>query len=160
MGTPGGSLEGISLVVLGDGAGDSGTIEAVVNLTVGCVLACMRATIRGLIMSVGMQSVALGSNGLLLVTEDTFDMSLFPAIEPGTTVIVDDLNFENSDNVNFFLVSDFTGSLGDDLDEDDDGMLDIEPWSEVVDCIALVESFENGELIYCENTVRELARIA
>ena len=107
-----------------------------------------------------MQSVALGSNGLLLVTEDTFDMSLFPAIEPGTTVIVDDLNFENSDNVNFFLVSDFTGSLGDDLDEDDDGMLDIEPWSEVVDCIALVESFENGELIYCENTVRELARIS
>lgn len=106
-----------------------------------------------------MQSVALGSNGLMLATEDTFNMDLFPAIEPGTTVIVDELNFENSDNVNFFLVSDFTGEVGDDLDEDDDGMLDFEPWSEVLDCIALVESFEDGDLIYCENTVRELAHI-
>eukprot|EP00958_Prasinococcus_capsulatus_P024856 scaffold3978_cov398-Prasinococcus_capsulatus_cf.AAC.1 len=48
---------------------------------------------------------------------------------------------------------DFTGEVGDDLDVDDDGMLDNEPWSEVLDCLTLVETPDSGDLIYCETTI-------
>jgi len=49
------------------------------------------------------------------------------------------LNFENSDNVTHVLVSGFTGSNGQDLDTNDDGVLDVTPWIAVVDVVGLVE---------------------
>ena len=49
------------------------------------------------------------------------------------------LNFENSDNVTHLLVGGFTGSDGDDLDTNDDGVLDVIPWFAELDRIALVE---------------------
>ena len=49
------------------------------------------------------------------------------------------MNFEQSDNVTHLLVIGFTGSNGLDLDTDDDGNLDITPWSSVVDVVSLIK---------------------
>jgi len=38
------------------------------------------------------------------------------------------------------LVWNFTGALGDDLDSDDDGVLDVTPWSSVLQSVAFIES--------------------
>ena len=43
---------------------------------------------------------------------------------------------------------DFTGVLQEDLDTDDDGILDITPWSEVVDAVSLVEEIGGGDQYY------------
>ncbi|MFK7960194.1 MAG: lamin tail domain-containing protein [Phycisphaerales bacterium] len=48
------------------------------------------------------------------------------------------INFENADNVTHALVSGFTGADGDDLDTDDDGVLDVLPWTSVLDAVCTV----------------------
>ena len=122
-GTPGASLEGLAYVVIGDGAGGSGVVEAVVDLG----------------------ALTLSEDGLLLLAEDddTF----------GASGIVTDLDFENSDNVTHLLVEGSTAGNGDDLDTDDDGVLDLEPWSHILDSVALVEDRSGGERVYGETTV-------
>ena len=103
------SLNGLTYLVIGDGTGGSGTIEAVVDLT--------GQTIPG--------------SGFFVAAEATFTL--------GVADFVTTLNFENSDNVTHLLVSGFTGSNGDDLDTNDDCVLDITPWTSVVDGLALIE---------------------
>ena len=49
-----------------------------------------------------------------------------------------DCRLEDNDNLTVLLVRDCTALPGDDLDLDDDGTLDIAPWSEVVDGVSLV----------------------
>ncbi|MHC5001779.1 MAG: DUF11 domain-containing protein, partial [Planctomycetota bacterium] len=108
-GDPGTNLDGIVYVVIGDGDGGSGVIEAIVNLT----------------------GTLLPQDGRLVIAEGTFTL--------GAADIVADLNFENSDNVTHLLVANFSGTLDQDLDVDDDGLLDTVPWSDVVDAVGLVE---------------------
>ncbi len=110
-GTPSTSLTGLTYIVLGDGptAGDSGVIEAVIDLT--------GQTIPG--------------SGYFVAAEATFSLA--------AADLTTDLNFENSDNVTHMLVSGFSGLDGDDLDTDDDGTLDVTPWTAIVDSIAAVE---------------------
>ena len=43
-------------------------------------------------------------------------------------------------SVTFLLVKDFTGSSGQDLDTDNDGVLDVMPWTELADSIAIDDS--------------------
>jgi len=45
------------------------------------------------------------------------------------------------------LVKDFTGLSGDDLDTDDDGELDLTPWSDIVDEVAVFDG-DSGDLTY------------
>ncbi|MEM8713886.1 MAG: hypothetical protein AAGG01_23325 [Planctomycetota bacterium] len=104
------SLDGLSIIVIGDGAGDSGTIESVTDLTGG----------------------STGADGLFLVAEGTFSLA--------TADLTATLNFENSDNVTHVLVDGFTGANGDDLDTDDDGVLDVMPWTSVLDAVSLIET--------------------
>jgi len=108
-GTPATSLTGLTYIVIGDGTGGSGVIEAVVDLT--------GQTIPG--------------TGFFVTAEATFTL--------GTADYTTNLNFENSDNVTHLLVSGFSGSNGDDLDTDDDCVLDVTPWTAVVDGVALIE---------------------
>ena len=122
-GTAGTDLSALTYLVIGDGAGGSGTIEAVVDLT--------GSTVPG--------------GGFFVAAEASFTL--------GTADLTANLNFENSDNVTHLLVSDFAGSNGDDLDTNDDGILDSTPWSGLADCIGLVESAGSGDLIYCADTV-------
>ena len=49
-------------------------------------------------------------------------------------------NRYQNDSPTFLLVKDFEGEVGDDLDTDDDGVIDVEPWSILVDSIAVNES--------------------
>ncbi len=122
-GDAGASLDGLTYLVIGDGAGGSGVIEAVVDLT----------------------GQSVGGSGFFVAAESTFSL--------GAADLTTNLNFENSDNVTHLLVRGFTGADGDDLDTDDDGVLDVAPWSEQVDCVALVETPGSGDQIYCSTTV-------
>jgi len=45
-------------------------------------------------------------------------------------------NLENG-SISLLLVKDFTGAFSDDLDTNDDGVLDVEPWAELVDSVAV-----------------------
>jgi len=125
VGNPNETLDGLTYLVIGDGATGSGTIESVTDLT--------------------------GKN-----LEDDGFLSVHKEGTVGTCAVYDEeesLNFENSDNVTHLLVVGFTGSDGDDLDTDDDGVLDVEPWSDVVDCVALIEEVGAGDLVYCDTQV-------
>jgi predicted extracellular nuclease/2',3'-cyclic-nucleotide 2'-phosphodiesterase (5'-nucleotidase family) len=114
FGAPGTSLDGLSYLVIGDGAGGDGTIEAVIDL----------------------DGAALDADGYFVAAEATFGL--------GTADLTTPLNFENGDNVTHLLVRDFTGADGDDLDTDDDGVPDVTPWSELVDSVALVGGDPNA----------------
>jgi hypothetical protein len=122
-GTGGASLNGLTYLVIGDGTVGSGVIEAVVNLT--------GQTIPG--------------DGFFVAAEATFSL----AVADMTT----SLNFENSDNVTHLLVQGFSGSDGQDLDTDDDGTLDITPWTSIVDSVALLATTSGGDLVYSSTTV-------
>lgn len=108
-GAAGISLDGLTYLVIGDGTGGSGVIEAVVNLT----------------------GQTIPESGYFVVAESTFTL--------GTANMTASLNFENNDNVTHLLVSGFTGANNDDLDTNNDGVLDVTPWSAVVDLIALIK---------------------
>lgn len=109
-GPPGNSLAGLTYLVIGDGmaAQGSGVIEAAVPLTGN-----------------------IPARGYFLVVEATFSLT-------NTADLTTSLNFENTDNVTHLLVSDFSGSNGQDLDTNDDGVLDVTPWTAVHDLIALI----------------------
>lgn len=117
------SLDGLTYIVIGDGAGGSGVIEAIVDLA----------------------GQTIPADGFFLAAEGTFSL--------GTPDLTTDLAFENSDNVTHLLVSDFTGTDQQDLDTDDDGTLDVTPWTAIVDSVALVETVGSGDLIYSTTTV-------
>ncbi len=108
-GPPGASLDGLTYVVIGDGTGGSGTIEATIDLT-------------GQIIPGG---------GFFVVAEGTFTL--------GTADFTTTLDFENSDNVTHLLVEGFTGAVNDDIDTNDDCFNDLTPWSGVSDGVALIE---------------------
>lgn len=107
------SLDRISIVVIGDGSVGDGAVDDAYDLT------------------------GQSFNGNYFVAaSDTFSLS-DPDMRLGSNI------FENSDNVTFLLVVDFTGAVGDDLDDNDDGVLnDILPWTEIIDGIGLLEETE------------------
>ncbi|NIR37489.1 MAG: hypothetical protein GWN79_11550, partial [Actinobacteria bacterium] len=117
-GTPGSSMTGLSIVIIGDGVGGSGIIEEVIDLT-------------GQVIPPG--------EHFLIAEGDVF------GVEPDLTT---GLNMENSDNVTYLLVSGFSGAAGDDLDPDDDCTLDVMPWDEVLDALGLVETTDSGDCNY------------
>ncbi len=85
-------------------------------------------------------SGSLTAGDWLLVGEATMTI--------GTPDIVETLSFENSDNVTHLLVTGFTGAVGDDLDTDNDGALDLTPWTTVVDGFSLIETVGSGDGAY------------
>ncbi len=108
-GDPGASLDGLTYLVIGDTpAGGSGVIEEVTNLT----------------------GQTIPANGFFVAAESTFTL--------GTPDLTTTLDFENDDNVTHLLVDGFTGSIGQDLDTDDDGTLDTTPWAGILDLIAVI----------------------
>ncbi len=117
-GAPGQSLDGYFFVTIGDGttAQGSGVVESVVPLA----------------------GTSIAADGLLSVGESTFAAS--PGYGALDVVITgaNPLNFENSDNVTHLLVQGFTGALNTDLDTNDDGVLDVTPWSSISDSVATV----------------------
>jgi len=114
-GTPLTSLTGLWYIVIGDGAGVCGTVETVVDLT----------------------GYSIQDDGYAAFTDSDAGVDILTGYDyvlPGNA-----LNFENSDNVTHLVVSAFTGAINDDLDTNDDGVLDVTPWTTVVDGVALSE---------------------
>jgi predicted extracellular nuclease len=105
---PGTSLDGLTYLVIGDSTGGSGVIESVTALT----------------------GLSIPASGFFVAAEGTFTL--------GAANLTTALNFENGDNVTHLLVDGFTGVNGADLDTNDDGVLDVTPWTEIVDLIALI----------------------
>ncbi|MEM8864275.1 MAG: PEP-CTERM sorting domain-containing protein [Planctomycetota bacterium] len=126
-GTPGESLANVWYVVLGDtgggtdganGFGNGGIVEAAVDLT----------------------GNSIASDGFFLAVESSFENGAGEVFEGVTPDLTASFSFENGDNVTHLLVTDFTGSLGDDLDTDEDGVLNTTPWSGVLDAVGLLET--------------------
>lgn len=112
-GTPGASLAGYSLVVIGDGTGGSGQVEALVDLS----------------------ALSIPADGYLLVAEPTFTLG---GGVPDFVTAANGLNFENSDNVTFLLVEGYTGTATTDVDTNNDGVLDLTPWTAIADSVAII----------------------
>lgn len=120
-GTPNQSLSDISLVVLIGEANGLGIVDQVFDLS----------------------AFNLGSNGLFLWRDTAAVLS--PAPDPDTTVGTTTLPlgppaFLANLSQTFLLVSGFSASPNDDLDNNDDGTLDSMPWDSVVDAIGLREN--------------------
>lgn len=121
-GPSGFSLDGYSYVVIGDDSGDgsgavgkrSGVVEYVLDLT----------------------GSAIPADGFFLAATSSFGTAGLS----GSVDLTASLVFENSDNVTHMLVRNFSGALGDILDTDRDGTIDVTPWGGVEDSISLVET--------------------
>jgi hypothetical protein len=121
VGVPSTSLDGLTYLVIGDDASDD----------------------QGIIEEVtNLTGQTIPASGYFVVAESTFSL--------GTADLTVSLNFEN-ESTTHMLVSGFTGSDGDDLDTDDDGTLDVTPWTTIEDCVAIVEA--GGDLVYCATQV-------
>ncbi|MDA7613853.1 PEP-CTERM sorting domain-containing protein [Verrucomicrobiales bacterium] len=119
------SVDGLTLIVLGDAGENSGIIENVTSFA-------------------GITN-AFASDPYFLVAEASFSV--------GMADFTTDLNFENSDNVTYALVEGFTGMDGDHLDTDNDGVLDVTPWSGVIDALSLQETVNGIPLADGDNHV-------
>ncbi len=125
QGPVGTNLAGISYIVIGDGSGGAGSVEAVIEL-----------------------SGVIGDSGYYLVAENSFTLN------PDGVDQFASVNFENSDNVTHLLVTNYTGGFGD-VDSDDDGVLDSGvPWLALIDSVSLVETNDGtGDAYYGEAEV-------
>ncbi len=87
----------------------------------------------------GLGGFSTGANGLFLWRDAAAVLN--PPPHPQTTVRVTDFSpdIENGGNT-YLLVSGFSGSLGTDLDANDDGVLDSTPWASVMDAFAYADS--------------------
>ncbi len=126
IGTPGQSLAGLFYIVLGDGSsssssgGCSGTVETIADLSA---------------FSIQADGYFAARNSAATPTLTGYDASIA-------------LAFENSDNVTHLVVSGFTGTAAQDLDTNDDGVLDVTPWTMIVDSVGLSE----GTAFVCPTT--------
>ena len=127
-GTPGTDLTGLSYIVIGDG--DSGSGSGVIELVV------------------SLDDEEISPDGYFVVATSRFNLG-----GPINMIIGDTNLFENNDNVTHLLVRDFTGKEKDDLDTNDDGLLDVTPWSERVDGVALINNGGTGDLVYSTTTI-------
>ncbi|MDG1491898.1 MAG: hypothetical protein P8R43_08395 [Planctomycetota bacterium] len=128
LGLAGDDLDGLTYIVIGDGATGSGTIESVVDLA----------------------GQVIPADGTFLAAESSFSL--------GTADMTTTLNFENGDNVTHLVALGFTGMNGMDLDADDDGVLDSPlPWLFVLDAVSLVANPTSGDKYYASTLVTPLA---
>lgn len=109
VGNPGGSLDQVTYLVVGDGDSGSGTVESALDLT-----------------------------GSSLDADGRFVCAVGPSVLGTTPDLVAALGFRHGGNVTHLLVLGFAGAVGDDLDVNDDGVLDNEPFFGVLDGVAIV----------------------
>ncbi len=82
-------------------------------------------------------------------TRGTIDRTFPVGITDGAgfwTTTVGNLAIENG-TITLLLVENFTGAVGDDIDADDDGVIDVAPWARVVDDVA-VDDGGAGDVAY------------
>jgi hypothetical protein len=137
VGPPGASLADYFYIVLGDGTGGAGVVE-------------FRFVVSG-------QATEFGPTGLVAARF----IGPCDGDDPECQCIGDDCTsfvwcnnppMENNDTVTHMLVTGFTGALDDDLDTNDDGVLDVTPWTGIVDSVTLFHSAAS-EPAYSANVV-------
>jgi hypothetical protein len=120
-------LRNVVYVVLGDAGdeGDSGRVE----------------------MAEPVEGELTNDDGLLVIAGPNFAL--------GTPDrVVADFEFDRFDNTTHLLVETTeTITVGDDLDADDDGVLDVEPWVRRWGEVAFVHEVDGGEHVYTDNRV-------
>lgn len=109
-GTPGDSLDGLSYLVI---AGTSGTDGQIVSLT----------PLTG-----------------FTIPADGFFVAARPGFLLGTPDAEVNFAFSAGGNRTHLLVSGFSGEFGDDLDTNDDGVLDVIPWTSLLDAVGIVNN--------------------
>ncbi|MCS6776862.1 MAG: PEP-CTERM sorting domain-containing protein [Chloroherpetonaceae bacterium] len=100
-------------------------------------------TARGVVdQAINYTGFSTGSNGLLLHRDS--NITLLPPPDPSTTVRVQDFvpDIENGGQT-YILALGFTGAVGLDLDTNNDGVLDLTPWTSVFDAIFYSEDLPN-----------------
>ena len=123
FGAPGASLDGLTLLVISS-EGDSGTIDFAFDLTGGFT------DVDGVFL--------LGNAG----SGTSFD--------PGDIQAAFDFS---GSPLTFILVQDFTGNVGDDLDTDDDGVLDVTPYGNVIDSVSIIDGDATVDTPYSDVVV-------
>lgn len=104
-------------------------------------------TVAGVVdQALDLSAFSTGSNGMFLWRDA--ETVLCPSPESGTSLHVADFvpDIENGTNT-YLIARNFTGSVGMDLDTNNDGVLDLLPWDEVIDAVAWNEN-EAGERMY------------
>ncbi len=114
-GEPGESLDGLTYIVIGDGAGGEGVLETAIDLT----------------------GLVIGDDGLLSIGKPEMNIAV-------PDVAIDGLYFENSNTVTHMLVEGLVAELGDDLDAEDDGVLDGTYWANALDSVGLQDVDSDG----------------
>ncbi|MCE9620085.1 MAG: hypothetical protein K8R92_09245 [Planctomycetes bacterium] len=121
-GEPGADLSSLTYLVIGDGTASlkSGVVECIIPLT----------------------GQTMPANGLFLITLKNTGGQDGIAFGKAGNLQTDKLIFENNDNVTHIIVRNYTGNVavGQDLDTNDDGVLDVTPWTAVVDGVAVCKT--------------------
>lgn len=101
-------------------------------------------------LALNLASYTTGSNGLLLLHSGTEDILPTP---PSETTVVKNviLNLDNG-AATFLLVKNFSGSDGQDLDADNDGLLDFpRPWTSVTDAVSILDNLSETDQTYADD---------
>jgi hypothetical protein len=129
-GTPGASLDALTVIILGDASVTVGGVTT--NLKSGAVECVVPLT-----------GQFMGPTGVFVITLKTTTGTPPQdgiALDYPGDLQVATLNLENDDNLTVILANGFTGLLNTDLDTDDNGTLDTAPWTSVNDAISIVKT--------------------
>jgi hypothetical protein len=103
---------------------------------------------RGVIdRALSLSGRSTGTNSLFLWRDSAVVLQPPPAAE--TVVFVQDFvpDLENGAKT-YIIVTGFTGTVGQDLDTNDDGVLDITPWTSVVDAFGWGDNNRDDDAVY------------
>jgi hypothetical protein len=88
-----------------------------------------------IVEAINLSSFSLGSNGCLIIQEDG-TVNYTPPVAPATTLVDNGATTLENGTSTSLLVTNFTGSVGTDIDTDNDGVADLIPWGAVIDAVA------------------------
>jgi hypothetical protein len=128
--------------------GTTGGIESMAGLTLIGIEG--DGTAPGLIdFALNLGAFSTGTNGLFLWRDSASVIN--PAPDSATTINVADFSpdIENGSQT-FVLVRDFTGTVAQDLDTNNDGVLDVTPWASVLDAVGLIENDGAANVAYAQ----------
>lgn len=134
-GPAGASLDGLTYVVVGDEVQSSSLKNGVVSPGVPDAQGRIQVIID-------LTGHTIGRNGTFVIAKPSFTL--------GRADLTADFTFREIGNHTHMLVSGFFGTIGEDLDTDsvEDNVIDFEPWTSVLDSIALRRKGGTGQGIY------------
>jgi hypothetical protein len=126
-GVAGTSLTGLTLLSIEGDAAGAGTVDQAISLS----------------------GESIGSNGIFLWRDAATVLDWPGRNTTGANLRVTDFSpdLENGSNT-FALVSGWTGSVGQDLDTNNDGVLDLTPWTSLLDSIGVRENDTGTNVAY------------